>query len=477
MQTKRLLLSACIIVLTCAAFAQVPQAMNYQAVLRNTQGSIMPNTNACVRFSVIDSLIPGFTIYQETQTITTNTFGLFTVQVGRGAPITGIFANIDWAHNNKYLMVELDLGCTGTYVNDGIAQLLSVPYAFYAQNSGGAAGWNLTGNAGTTTGTNFIGTTDSTDLQLRVNNRQAGIIEVANSNQSTAFGYEALAKEVANQSSGNLAIGYGALYTDSVGKYNSALGYQALYNNTVGVSNTVTGFHGLFKNTTGISNCGLSAWAMSVNTTGSENSAVGYGALGQNTTGNRNTGMGAWALFTNRNGTGNTGLGYGADVADSNLTNATAIGAYAIAGQSNSIVLGGTGNKAVKVGIGTTTPNFTLDINTSNSNADGIGIINLDTTSQGRLMFTEPNGQPGTFASISRCNKYTAGTIQGIAKPHMLEIYNYYDMMFDNYRHNMYFTTFGNNIGLALDSNGRLGVGTFTPSTLLDVEGGGITRI
>src|SRR5206468_564386 len=53
----------------------------------------------------------------------------------------------------------------------------------------GGNGWSLNGNAGTTPGSNFIGTTDNTSLQFRVNNQLAGHIDVATLN--TSLGYMA----------------------------------------------------------------------------------------------------------------------------------------------------------------------------------------------------------------------------------------------------------------------------------------------
>ena len=52
----------------------------------------------------------------------------------------------------------------------------------------------------------------------------------------------------------------------------------------------------------------------------------------------------------------------GADTYFSNLTFATAIGSNAIVSESNAMVLGGTGSNAVKVGIGTAAPAYTLDV-------------------------------------------------------------------------------------------------------------------
>ncbi len=173
---KKLFLPAALIaVLFNLAMAQVPQAMNYQAILRDAQGNILPNTSACLRFTINDSVNPGTPVYQEVHTtIITNQFGLFTTQIGLGTVTLGTFANIAWATGNKYLLVELDVTCTGTYQTMGQTQLISVPYAFYAGNSAtgptgpagvtgatGATGQNGT-NGGATGATGPTGVTGAT---------------------------------------------------------------------------------------------------------------------------------------------------------------------------------------------------------------------------------------------------------------------------------------------------------------------------
>ena len=81
-----------------------------------------------------------------------------------------------------------------------------------------------------------------------------------------------------------------------------------------------------------------------------------------NTSGSGNTALGYQALQTNTTGSNNTAIGAGADAGSNNLTNATAIGYNAVAGQNNTLVLGGTGANAVNVGIGTSTPAYTLQV-------------------------------------------------------------------------------------------------------------------
>jgi hypothetical protein len=229
-----------------------------------------------------------------------------------------------------------------------------------------ANAWGLTGNAGTTTGTNFIGTTDNKDLEIKVNNQMSGIIENNNSNQSTGFGYQTLSTETANDGIQSAAFGYQSLAANTTGLYNSGFGWASLDKNTTGENNTAVGNQALFANITGSNNTSVGSASLG-SSTGSYNTALGTFTNDFNTTGSNNTAIGYTALNNNITGSYNTALGENAQVGPSNLTNATAIGANAEAGASNTVILGsvnGTNSAtaSVNVGIGTTTPTSTLQV-------------------------------------------------------------------------------------------------------------------
>src|SRR2546423_3880108 len=133
---RELLLSVTYLLLTFLSFAQqVPQALNYQAVARTSNGLIIPSETINVRFSILDGSINGTPVYQETQTVKTNSFGLFTLAIGKGITIKGSFNTINWGTGDKFLKVELGPGETGAYNLQGTTQLLSVPYALYADKT------------------------------------------------------------------------------------------------------------------------------------------------------------------------------------------------------------------------------------------------------------------------------------------------------------------------------------------------------
>jgi hypothetical protein len=78
----------------------------------------------------------GIIVCQEVHAPTTNGFRLFSIQVGGGSPTQGSFTGIDWGSASHFMQVEMDVNGDRSYVNMGTQQLVSVPYALYAESSG-----------------------------------------------------------------------------------------------------------------------------------------------------------------------------------------------------------------------------------------------------------------------------------------------------------------------------------------------------
>jgi hypothetical protein len=180
----------------------------------------------------------------------------------------------------------------------------------------------------------------------------------------------------------NDAFGYQAMYNNTVGYQNEAFGYQAAYSNAGGIDNSAFGYKALYANAGGcpsaagclpygfgnsafgsgaLSSTNCTSACGSSSLSASLNSAFGGGALQANTTGSGNTAVGFDALSSNTTGSDLTCIGINCN-ASGGVSNATAIGAHALVEQSNSLVLGGTGDHAVNVGIGTTRPSNILTI-------------------------------------------------------------------------------------------------------------------
>ena len=113
------------------AQAQAPQGINYQAVARDADGNPLSNQNISLRITLTNGYA-GPLVYQETQSVTTNEFGLFTLVLGTGNTAGQIFSMINWPFISPWLQIEIDPTGGSNYTNMGTSQLLSVPYAFYA---------------------------------------------------------------------------------------------------------------------------------------------------------------------------------------------------------------------------------------------------------------------------------------------------------------------------------------------------------
>ncbi|EAZ94961.1 hypothetical protein FBBAL38_11469 [Flavobacteria bacterium BAL38] len=125
--------------MTATTFAQAPEKMSYQAVIRNSSDALVANQAVGMRISILQTTANGTAVYVETQTPTTNINGLVSIEIGNGTPVTGTFAGIDWATGPYFIKTETDPTGSTTYTITGTSQLMSVPYALYAAKSGESA--------------------------------------------------------------------------------------------------------------------------------------------------------------------------------------------------------------------------------------------------------------------------------------------------------------------------------------------------
>jgi uncharacterized protein (TIGR02145 family) len=116
------------VLLAATVYAQAPQQMSYQAVVRNASGELVSNQAVGMRISILQGSIDGTAVYSEVQTPTTNVNGLVSIAFGGQ---TG-FENILWSEGPYFLKTETDPTGGAIYTISGTSQLLSVPYAFAA---------------------------------------------------------------------------------------------------------------------------------------------------------------------------------------------------------------------------------------------------------------------------------------------------------------------------------------------------------
>ena len=121
-------------------FAQAPHKMSYQAVVRNSSFTLVTNTAIGMKVSILQGSATGTAVYVETQTPTTNANGLASIQIGGGTVVSGNMATINWGAGPYFVKTETDPTGSTNYTISSTTQLLSVPYAEYAGNSGSTTG-------------------------------------------------------------------------------------------------------------------------------------------------------------------------------------------------------------------------------------------------------------------------------------------------------------------------------------------------
>ena len=140
---KKLFTILLAVLLTATVWAQSPNKMSYQAVIRNASNNLVTSTAVAMQISILQGSTGGTAVYVETQTPTTSANGLVNIELGGGTVVSGDFSTINWANGPYFIKTETDPdGATGgiAYTITGTSQLLSVPYALYAANAGTATG-------------------------------------------------------------------------------------------------------------------------------------------------------------------------------------------------------------------------------------------------------------------------------------------------------------------------------------------------
>lgn len=118
--------------------AQSPQSFTYQSVIRNSTDQLVSNSPIGTRISIIQGNPNGTDVYVETHNASTNMNGLLSLVVGAGTIQNGDFSTIDWGNGPYFIKTETDINGGANYVLTGTQQLMSVPYALYAETAGNA---------------------------------------------------------------------------------------------------------------------------------------------------------------------------------------------------------------------------------------------------------------------------------------------------------------------------------------------------
>ncbi len=121
--------------ITTSVFAQPPEKISYQAVIRDASNNLVTNQVIGMQISILQGTANGSTVYSETQKPTTNANGLVSFEIGAGTAVSGDFFAIEWANGTYFIKTETDPTGGTSYTITGVSQLLSVPYALHAKTA------------------------------------------------------------------------------------------------------------------------------------------------------------------------------------------------------------------------------------------------------------------------------------------------------------------------------------------------------
>ena len=170
-----------------------PRILTYQGSLLRPGGGAVGDGSYDMRFSIYDVTSGGASLWTETDAGVQLTGGLFSTILGDGTAFSSMF--FPW-HYDLWLEVEVDVDRSSTFDPDEVfaprQRLTAAPWAMDADRLNGrdsSAFWHTTGNASTTSGTHFLGTTDNAPLDLRVNNSRALQLEPTTGTANLIGGY------------------------------------------------------------------------------------------------------------------------------------------------------------------------------------------------------------------------------------------------------------------------------------------------
>ncbi|OGH21221.1 MAG: hypothetical protein A2629_02580, partial [Candidatus Levybacteria bacterium RIFCSPHIGHO2_01_FULL_41_15] len=218
-------------------------------------------------------------------------------------------------------------------------------------------------------------------------------------------------------------LGYRTGYANS-GTGSTFVGYEAGFRNTTGV-NTAVGYQALDANTTGTANVAIGKFALGANTSASSNTAIGNQALQSNTTGIKNVAIGSTTLLSNTTASHNMAIGFQALTLNTTGAQNAAIGSSTLLSNTT-----GANNTAIGFQAGYGAPGTGLYANTTGSNNTFIGY------NASAFSATQRNNMTaiGVFSVVDQANSLVLGGL------------GFYAV--------------------------NVGIGTATPSAVLDIQGG-----
>jgi hypothetical protein len=131
------------ILFTNLLIAQAPDGFNYQALIRNSDGEILKDSEVNILIEIISGSETGSTIYVENHLTETDGNGMVHLIVGQGTTNSGDFSSIEWSLDTHFIQTSLDVTGGTNYETIAFTQLMSVPYALHSSSTGNFTGKNL----------------------------------------------------------------------------------------------------------------------------------------------------------------------------------------------------------------------------------------------------------------------------------------------------------------------------------------------
>lgn len=141
---KKLLLYL-LLLSTSLGFSQ--RGINYSAIIKDNSGTVLTNQNVTLEFSILQGVYQ-MVVYTETHSATTNDHGYINAVIGQGTPTLGTYSAVSWGSDIHFINTSVNTG--SGFVSLGITELKAVPYALYAETSGGSSNGAFTSSAGVT---------------------------------------------------------------------------------------------------------------------------------------------------------------------------------------------------------------------------------------------------------------------------------------------------------------------------------------
>ncbi|MEQ9425220.1 MAG: hypothetical protein RJQ09_12425 [Cyclobacteriaceae bacterium] len=104
--------------------AQAPNQFKYQTVIRDSNGSVKASETVTLKVDILEGSVDGSSVFTETHQVTTSSSGLVSISVGS---INNL--NVDWSSGNYFLQISIDDDVIGA------GQILSVPYALHSETA------------------------------------------------------------------------------------------------------------------------------------------------------------------------------------------------------------------------------------------------------------------------------------------------------------------------------------------------------